>query len=346
MNNKPFVLNNTFRKGIVFFSFILICFSCKEKKPIANSIDHPMYHDPAVKGFTENISKNPDNARLYYERGMMLRRLQEDTLALRDFKQAASLDSNKAEYWSAVGDLMFEHQDIDGSLPYLERAVKLNPKDPLARLKIAKLLIFLKDYKKAFNEINTVQRQNAMVPETYFLEGIIFKDTKDTTQALSRFLTAVQIDPSYKDAILQLGLLYSAKKDPQALKYFDNAYRIDTTDAFPLYAKGMYYQDQEKYEQAKAEYANCIVKDANYTDAYFGVGWILMQQDSLEKARRHFDIVTKLEPTNAEAYYNRGLCSELMDKPQDAVADYKQALVFNERYKEAQDGIKRLGGKK
>jgi tetratricopeptide (TPR) repeat protein len=69
-----------------------------------------------------------------------------------------------------------------------------------------------------------------------------------------------------------------------------------------------------------------------------------MQQDSLEKAWRQFDIVTKLEPTDAEAYYNRGLCSELMGKPQEAIGDYKQAITFKETYKEPQDGLKRLGG--
>src|SRR5690606_19393220 len=105
------------------------------------------------------------------------------------FQQAASLDSTKAEYFSAVGDLMFEHKDISGSLPWIEKAVSLNPKDPQARLKIAKLFVFIKEYPKAFSEINTVLRQNAMNPEGYFLKGIIYKDLKDTSKAISSFQT-------------------------------------------------------------------------------------------------------------------------------------------------------------
>ena len=146
-------------------------------------------------------------------------------------------------------------------------------------------------------------------------------------------------------AIIQLGTIHSSKKDPIALQYFNNAFRLDTTDVFPLYARGMYYQQLGEYEKAKEEYRKSIHYNSDYINSFFATGWILLQQDSLEKAWRQFDIVTKLEPTDAEAYYNRGLASELMGKTQDALADYKQAVIFDETYKEAQEGVRRLSGK-
>jgi Tfp pilus assembly protein PilF len=215
----------------------------------------------------------------------------------------------------------------------------------MAQLKIAKMQVFMKEYPKAFATINKVLRKNAMNPEGYFLKGIIYKDTKDTMKAISSFQTTVQIDPNYKEAIIQLGLLYSAKKEPIALQYFDNAFKVDTNDVFPLYAKALYYQQQGQLELAKQEFRKCIIHQRDYTKAIFGMGWILMNQDSLDKAWRQFDLVTRLEPTDPEAYYNRGLCSELMDKRPEAIQDYKQALTFAPQYKEAADGIKRLGGK-
>jgi len=318
--------------------------SCEQQTENTTIPDHVAFQNPAIKSLSERIVQDPENARLYFDRGNLLHRLQYDTLALEDFRTAAKLDSSKAEYFSAVGDLMFEQKDISGSVPWLERAVRLNPNDPTAQLKIAKMLIFLKDYPKAFSTINKVLRRNALVPDGYFLKGLIYKDLKDTAKAVSSFRTAIQVDPSHVDAQIQLGLLFSAKKDDIALQYFDNAFSADTTDVFPLYAKGMYYQEQELYEKAKDEYARCVSYNPGYTKAIFSTGWILMQQDSLEKAWRQFDLVTRLEPTDPEAYYNRGLCSELMNKNTEALQDYKQALTFNISYKEASDGIKRLGG--
>ena len=82
--------------------------------------------------------------------------------------------------------------------------------------------------------------------------------------------------------------------------------------------------------------------DTQYADAIFASGYILLQQDSLEKARRKFDLVTKIEPTNAAAYYNRGLCSELMNDKTAAAADYRQALTFDKNYATAQEGLRRI----
>jgi tetratricopeptide (TPR) repeat protein len=204
------------------------------------------------------------------------------------------------------------------------------------------VFVFIKEYPKAFSEINTVLRQNAMNPEGYFLKGIIYKDLKDTSKAISSFQTALQVDPSYRDAMVQLGSIYAAKNDPLAAQYFDNAFKTDTTEVFPLYAKGMYYQERKQYEEAKQQYRKAILHDRDYRDAYFAMGYILMQQDSFEKAYRQFDLVTKLDPTNARAYYNRGICSELQGKDNEALQDYKQALTFDEQYAEAREAVKRL----
>jgi len=318
---------------IVYFT------ACKDNT--SKSTDGVFQH-PALKELTEKISKNPDDATLYYKRGRTLHSLELDSLALNDYKKAVSLDSSKAQYFSAIGDLLFEHKDIAGSLPWIEHAIRLNPKDASAHLKLAKLFFYTKDYTKAFAEINTVLRQDVYNPEGYFLKGMIYKDLKDTSRAISSFQTAVQVAPDYKDAVVQLGLMYSMKKDVLALQYFDNAYKLDSNDVFPLFAKGVFYQDMNDYETAKQAYTKVILTDRDYTDAYMNMGYILLQQDSLEKAKRQFDLVTQLQPDDAEAYYNRGLCSELMGNKQEAIKDYEQALVFAKDYKEPAEGLKRL----
>ena len=324
--------------------FALIFSACNDRKnPVTNN--NPVFLQPGLKELTQKIEDSPDDPGLYFERGRMLDHMNEDSLALSDYQKAISLDSSKAEYFSAIGDMLFEHKDISGSLKWIEKALKLNPKDPAAHLKMAKLFIYTKDYKSAFSEINTVLRQDVYNAEGYFLKGMAYKDMKDTANAKSSFETAVQVAPDYRDAIIQLGLLYSAKKDSLALKYFDNAYRLDTTDLFPVYARGVYYQESNQYELAKNEYKKVILRDNQYTDAYYNMGYVLMQQDSNQKAWRQYDLLTKIDPTDPEAYYNRGLCSELMGKKEDALTDYRQALTFYKDYPEAAAGVKRLQGK-
>jgi tetratricopeptide (TPR) repeat protein len=323
----------------------VVIHSCTGSNSSAIDSKSPFYKDSVVRSLTVKIQEHNKDAALYYDRGLRLHRIGDDSLALNDFKQAVSLDSSKAQYFSAIGDLLFEHKDIEGSVKWLQRAVSLDPKDPKAHLKIAKMMLYMKDYPKAFTEVNTVLRQDVYNPEGYFLKGMIYKDLKDTDKAISSFQTAINTAPDYSAAVLQLGILFSARHNPIALKYFDNVYKMDTTDVLPIYAKGMFYQEQNDYAHAKDYYRECIEHDHQYLNAFFNLGWIYMQQDSLEKAWRHFDIATKIEPNNFKAYYNRGLCSEMMKKKTEAIEDYKQALVFNPKYADAQVALKRLESK-
>ncbi len=304
-----------------------------------------LYQTPELRTASDKIADNPKDASLYYDRGNILHRQKKDSLAISDYKEAILLDSSKAEYYSAIGNLLFDHKDITGSLPYIQKAIAINPKDPKARIKVAKMFLFTKKYNEAFAELNIVLRQNVHDPEPYFIKGLIYKETKDTARAISSFLTALQEGPDDKEAMIQLGQLYGEKHNPIALKYFENAFKADTADVFPLYATGVYYQENKDYENAKAAYKNCILHDNQYANAYFNTGYILLQQDSVEKAWRQYNLVTQIEPTNATAYYSRGLCSEMMNKKQDAINDYKQALVFNSKYDDAKQGLKRLSVK-
>jgi tetratricopeptide (TPR) repeat protein len=326
---------------------IMLILSCKNstvKTPAADT-DPVFQTDTKLKNITDEIKKSPKDASLYFQRGTMLRKMQFDSLAVKDDRTAISLDSNKAEYYSAIGDLLFEDKDIAGSLIWIQKAIEKNPKDRKAHLKVAKLFLYIRDYPKAFAEINVVLRQDVYDPEAYFLKGMLYKDSKDTAKAISNFQTAVQVSPDYKDAVVQLGLLYSAKKDPIALKYLENAYKIDTTDVFPIYAMGVYYQDTKDYVKAKELYKRCIIQDRHSADAYFNMGYILMQEDSLAKSYRQYDMVIKIDPRNPTAYYNRGLCSEMMDSVKKAADDYRIALSLDSSYSSPKEALKRLKGK-
>lgn len=326
------------------FMLFIACKNNTEKAPVADA-DPIFESDPKLKAITAEINKLPKDAELYYGRGMMLRKRKMDSLALKDFKTAASLDTNESEYYSAVGDLLFENKDINGSVEWIQKAIQKNPTDKKAHLKIAKLFLYIKNYQQAFKEINTVLMKDVHNPEAYFLKGMVYKDIKDTAKAISNFMTSVQESPDYRDAVVQLGLLYAAKKDPIGLRYLDNAFIMDTLDVFPIYAKGVYHQENKNYAAAKEEYTKCILRDRHYADAYFNMGYILMQEDSVQKAWRQYNIVTKVDPLNPAGYYNRGLCSEMMDSLKNAVDDYKMAISMDTSYSSPKVALARVRGK-
>ena len=208
---------------LTLLAILIIVAGCKN--PVKNKqalTENPAYQsDPSIRKLTERIEINPQDASLYFDRGNMLRHMRQDTLALLDYKMATKLDSSKAAYYSAVGDLLFENKDLAGSVVWIQKAIDKDPEDRKARLKIAKLFLYIRKYPEAFEQINIVLRKDAYNAEGYFLKGMIYKDLKDTAKAISSFQTAISTAPEYRDALLTVGLLYCDKKNPIGLKYID-----------------------------------------------------------------------------------------------------------------------------
>ena len=75
------------------------------------------------------------------------------------------------------------------------------------------------------------------------------------------------------------------------------------------------------------------------------MGWMLLQEDSIEKALRQFDMAIGVKADYMEAYYNRGLCNEILEKYNEAIADYNQALTFKSDYEPAKIALKRASQK-
>jgi tetratricopeptide (TPR) repeat protein len=321
-----------------FIAFALLISSCNNAG--GKKEEQVKQQEPdmaAVEKLTADLKNEPKNAALYFKRGQAYKAVKLDSLALMDFQKATALDSTVSTYFSAVGDLMFEHKDITGSVPWFQKALALNPGDEKAHLKMAKLFLYIEEFPKAFVEINTVLRGNVYNAEAYFLKGMCYKSMKDTAKAISSFQTAVQTDPRYVDAHLQLALIYEAKKDPLSLKYFENAYQADT-----LYGQAMYWQNQNNFAEAKKVFRRMIMRDRSYAKSYYNTGWMLMQEDSTEKAIRQFDIAIQNKPDYADAYYNRGICKEILGKFSEALEDYNQALSFNAdnaAYKDAKQRV-------
>jgi Tfp pilus assembly protein PilF len=150
------------------------------------------------------------------------------------------------------------------------------------------------------------------------------------------------VAPDYRDAVIQLGILHGARRDSIAMRYMKNAYSMDTTDVFPIFAMGTMYQEMGDVVRAKDHYRRCILKNRHYSDAYFNMGYLLMQEDSTEKAWRQYDMVVKNSPGNPAAYYNRGLCSEMMDSLANAIEDYKTSNKLDSTFEKPKIALKRL----
>lgn len=324
-------------KNVLFVAFFLSLFfaACKDPKKSTSENN--------VAKLSEQIKKEPKNAELYFKRGLAYVKAKNDTAAIEDLAKAISIDSTKADYYKTAGDILYRNKSYAASLGFFQRAAGLDPADNANQLKLANMFFLLKEYPKAFYTINVVLRKDPYNYDAFFLKGLVYKDMLDTNNAIIAFQSAAQAQPEKQDAYMQLAFM-SANKDIEITKqYYMNAFKADTNNMEPLNGIGLLYQARGQNAEAKKVFTDIVLRNNSYEKAFYNMGCVLMDEDSLEKAARQFGYAIKNKPEYIDAYFNRGLCYEKLQQKELALADYSSCLRLDDTYQNAIDAFKRLG---
>lgn len=298
-----------------------------------------------IDALTEQIFKNPKEAQLYYKRAQLLAKDGQNggyDFAITDMEYALTLDSTNIDYHHFLADVYLDYSQSRLAMNTLERCYALHPESIPTALKLAETSIILKLYNRALEVIDKVFQKDPQNAYGYFLTGVLFKEQNDFARASSAFQKSVDIDPSNIDGFLELGRLFTSKKSPLAVKYFDNALLIDSLSREAALGKAYYYQEMNELPKAVEVYKSLIARDRTFAEAYFNLGLVYMDMKDYPKALEHFDITIKEKPTHFKAYFYRGYVYEVQGNKEAALTNYKQSLEFNSTFAKALEGVERL----
>jgi len=327
--------------GIITLCIALLLFSCQDQKqqdkPAPEKILTP------ADALTEQIAKEPANPDLYFQRAKWNLSTKKISAAEKDILKALSLDSSQAEYHLLKADICFAGFHIVDAENAFNKAISLDPKNGDAYLRLAELNLYMKKYEESIKNANEALRIDKYRSKAYFIKGYVYKETKDTLRAISNFLTCVEQDRNYYDAIIQLANLYAVHNDPIALQYYNNALKLQPHSVEALYDRGLFYQNTGEIEKAVNDYNELLKVDPTYGFAYFNLGFIAMKfEKDYPKAIIFYTKALTHEKHYVEAYYNRGICHEKMGDKQKAKADYMEALNIYPSYDLAKKALKGL----
>jgi tetratricopeptide (TPR) repeat protein len=294
-----------------------------------DSLIIPYLNDPLIKSITEKINNDRSNPDLYFERAQEFFRMQKVLPAFKDIERAIELDPKNKTYLFFKADLLLSDGYATGAKDALVKILALDPYDKTAVTKLAKVYLYIKDYQNSLMQVKKLIDMDKSNFEPYFIAGLNYKEMKDTVKAIEQFKTVLQFKPDMYDAYMQLGLLTSAQKSQLATQYFDNAIRIDSTIPESYYAKAKYFQDINKFSQAKETYRKLISVSPQHANAFFNLGYIYIVEDSISKAKKYFDFAINVNPIYADAYYYRALCEYELGEKDYAKSDLTQCLALD-----------------
>lgn len=316
----------------VFFS------SCEQDKQLETSEQATIQESNAMAKINEAIIEDPNNLQLFLQRADLFELEGKVEEALADYDRALRLDSSSAQIFQQRGNLHYLSSDVELALADFEHCIELDANNEDCLLKTGEIDLLKRNYKDALTNINNALRVNQNNAHAYFMKGMLFKETGDTAASASSYATAIELDPEFYDAYIQVALLYAYANDELALEYYNSALELRPTSTEALYNKAMFLQENPKGDSLRFQEALICYRDIEEIDstnaaASFNRGYIYLEVlGHYDSAATAFSEALKKYPTYFQAYYNRGLSYESLGNYENALADYNRVLALEPAY--------------
>ena len=335
------------RITILFFTLtVFFLNSCKPSdEKITENVAHTdslykVINAPELKAVNQKIMGNPNDANLYNERAKIYFKYKQLEDAINDARRAIRIDSTNANFYLTQADVFFAANETKNCKDVLEKVVVKFPTNTDGLLKLGELFYFVKQYEYAFAKINQALKINENLAKAYYLKGNIYKEIGDTAKAISSLETAIEQDTKNYGAFLDLGIIYSARKNGIALEYFDNAIGLNPLSSEALYAKAKLLQDLNKMDEAILIYNRILSSDSLHVFSLYNLGAIELEHtNNATKALEYFSKAINANPKYAEAYFARGVCYQELKDKNNAMADYSMCLQLKPNYLPAVDAV-------
>jgi tetratricopeptide (TPR) repeat protein len=185
--------------------------------------------------------------------------------------------------------------------------------------------------------INALREQKTK--EQWLKEGEAHSSAKRYGEALAAYEQAIRLDPTDALAYRKKGVaLEYLQRYEEALAACEQAIRLDPTDVIAHHGKGVALGYLHRYEEAAAGYEQAIRLNPTYAEVYRDTGVALGYLRRYEEALAACEQAIRLDPNNADAYYNRGVVYYDLNEYQKAVADYDRAIQLDPNYALAYNG--------
>ena len=327
---------------IPFISFLLLLTACGDSNNSDESSEEGTTQIAELNLLNEQIAKNPNDPERYAMRAQLYLAYENTTDAIKDIQKAIELDSLNKDYYYLLSDTYMDIASSRQSLATMVKLASLYPEDEEVLINLAELYLIFQMYDDSRRTVDRVLIINRYNSDAFFILGYGFLESGDTLRAKNAYLRAAELNPETLRNWMALGNLGISTSDKETETYFLNALRIDSTNMDAMNSLAVYYQTNDRMEEAKNLYKKLIIRDKTYINAAFNLGLVYFEQDSLQLAIDHFTIALGINSALPRAYYYRGKAYEDLKNYKLALNDYQQSSIFDPNSEELKTAIRRV----
>lgn len=215
------------------------------------------------------------------------------------FRTAALIKQGESLNYIMMATCSFELGDPTAAAENILTAVKLAPDDLNANLAAGQIFIQNKDSEKALpflqkaveiEPTNSTAIRN--LAQTYY-------DLGKMPESITTYEQAIGITADNKtkaDLHFNLGILYNQAGDfDQAEAHFESALDLNPEDVEAIIGMAQTFESNEKWRKAEKFYQELINLQPDVAAHYRGMARVLLQQGKQDEAQRYFEKSKKLE---------------------------------------------------
>ena len=228
-----------------------------------------------------------------------------------------------------------------GALPYLQRAIALDPKSLTAHQDLAAAYIQVDRVANAITELRAALKLAPDSPKAHYDLGVAYKLQDDAADAIPQLEAAEKLDPSGYRSSIRPGLLYNqvARYD-EAAQQLETSLKLHSQNGDGWSTLGNVYIKLNKLPEAASALRKAIQQLPGQSDPHLLLANVLVKQGNTDEAVQERKIAAGLMRAHmnrqrAEVATNSGKSLLAGGKIDGAIVEFRNALVFDAKYAEA-----------
>jgi len=201
-------------------------------------------------------------------------------------------------------------------------------------------------YDKALATTDEALKKDSLNARLWDIKATLHFENEDTLGAIAAFEKAVSILPA-PEYLMSLGALYAQTKNAKALIVSNLLAKTENgkRDKESVFIRGLYFSYTGDKAKAISFFDQCLAMDYSFMPAYLEKAISLYDLGKYEESVKVLDKAVTLQNNFDEGYYWRGRCLEKLNKPAEAIEEYRTALMYSPDFTEAKEALARLNTK-
>jgi len=270
--------------------------------------------------------------------------------AITKLKDLLEKDPKNPVYWGELGSVYAQINEFEYAEYALKKSLKFDPRNVKAMYNLSIVYSERGDENQALKQVNKALKLNPKNPLLQASLGNILIDKNEDAKAKVVYERLVKAKPDFDIGHFNLGVInYKERNLDAAEKNYKDDLALKPDDSEAKENLAAIYIIKENYKDA-VDYLNMVIEsnpdsDITLENAYYNLGVAYIRMDKKEDSLKAFEEALRIEPWDMACYVSAAIVAEQLGQKDKAIKywqKYDRLLPVNKRKDEIKKRLARL----